>query len=396
MTTISPDTVWRAPGMPVLLAMTLCGFSGYAVLLPAAPLWAAHGGAGSAGVGAVNGVLMLFTVLTQPFVPGAVRRIGWAPVMAGGLLLLGLPSLMHLFSDNLGVTLGLSAVRGVGFGILTVTGSAAVAELVEPARRGAAVGAYGLAIAVPQLLFMPAGPWVAEEIGFWVVFAVGALPVLGCLPAIVLGRHLVHDPDTSHGAEPRVKVYGRLVRPMFLLLGVTLAGGALITFSSDLAGVAWLTTTGLLLLTATAALSRWGVGGMADRFGAQRFLWPLVVLTVVGLTLIMLAISGREDTDAALLLGGMAIVGVAYGGLQNLTLVVSFEAVSRRDYGTASATWNIGFDSGTGLGAVLVGAIAAGASFSTALLVAAVISLATLPVALVGDGGKKIGSRVLK
>lgn len=386
MSTTASSSVWRASGMPVLLAMTLCGFSGYAVLLPAAPLWAAHGGAGSAGVGAVNGVLMLFTVLTQPFVPGAVRRLGWGPVMAGGLLLLGLPSVVHPFSDHLGVILGLSAVRGIGFGILTVTGSAAVAELVEPARRGAAVGAYGLAIALPQFLFMPAGPWVAEEVGFWLVFVVGALPVLGCLPAILLGRHLVHDPDTSHGAEPRLHVYRRLLTPMLLLLGVTLAGGALITFSSDLAGVAWLTTTGLLLMTATAALCRWSVGGLADRFGAQRFLWPLVLLTGLGLLLVTLSIHGSGPTHPVQLLAGLAVVGLAYGGLQNLTLVVSFEAVSRRDYGTASAIWNIGFDSGTGLGAVLVGAIAAGASFPTALLVAAAISLATLPLALLRTG----------
>ena len=34
-------SVWRAPGMPALIAMTALGFSGYAVLMPVAPLWAA-------------------------------------------------------------------------------------------------------------------------------------------------------------------------------------------------------------------------------------------------------------------------------------------------------------------------------------------------------------------
>ncbi|MDN5894289.1 MAG: MFS transporter [Nocardioides sp.] len=385
MSLTHPVSVWRTAGMPALLAMTLLGFSGYAALLPVAPLWAAHGGAGSAGVGAVNGVLMLFTVLTQPFVPGAVRRLGWGPVMATGLVLLGAPSLVHLASDGLPFVLGLSAVRGLGFGILTVTGSAAVAELVAPGRRGAAVGAYGLAVAVPQLLLMPAGPWLAEDIGFWTVFAAGSLPILGCIPALFLGRRLVPHPPDDTAVESRRRVYRRLLRPMVLLLGVTLAGGALITFSTDLAGVAWLTTASLLLLTAFAALSRWGVGGLADQYGEHRFLWPLVALTVVGLLLVALAIAGPDDTDAALLLAGVSLIGIAYGGLQNLTLLVSFHAVSRRDYGTASAVWNIGFDTGTGLGAVLVGAIAAGTSFTTALLVAAVISLATLPLALLPE-----------
>lgn len=36
-------------GTPDLLAMTTLGFSGYALLLPVSPLWAAHGGAGQLG-----------------------------------------------------------------------------------------------------------------------------------------------------------------------------------------------------------------------------------------------------------------------------------------------------------------------------------------------------------
>lgn len=95
---------------------------------------------------------MLFAVLMQPVVPGLIQRWGWGTVMAAGVVLLGLPSLAHLLSDALLPTLALSAVRGLGFGILTVTGSVAIAELVPPERRGRAIGAYGLAIAEPQLV----------------------------------------------------------------------------------------------------------------------------------------------------------------------------------------------------------------------------------------------------
>jgi len=376
-------SVWRAPGMPALLSATAAGFSGFAVMLPVAPLWVVHGGAGSGGAGAVNGMLMLFTVLTQPFVPRALRRFGWGPVMVAGMLLLGLPSLTHLVTDDLGAVLGLSAVRGLGFGVITVVGSAAVAELVEPARRGAAIGAYGLAIAGPHLLLLPAGPWLAEQVGFWVVFALGTLPVLGCLPALALGRHLSAPGGDEDGPpERRGPVVARLLRPMALLLGATVAGGALLTFAPQMVDEAALATGGLLVLTAAAALARWQIGGLADRHGAQLFLWPLVVLTVLGLGLTAYAVGASSVTQSVTFLVGTAVVGACYGALQNLTLVLSFHAVERRDYGVASAVWNIGFDAGTGLGAVVVGAVAAGFSFSTALLVAAGFSLATLPLAL--------------
>lgn len=371
-------------GTPDLLAMTTLGFSGYALLLPVSPLWAAHGGAGAAGAGAVNGVLMLFTVLTQPLMPRLIRHWGWGPVMVTGMVLLGLPSLGHLLSDGLSLTLALSGVRGVGFGVLTVAGSAAVAELVPPERRGRAIGAYGLAIASPQLLLLPAAPWVAETFGFWVVFVAGTCPLVGALPALTLGRTLdplprpSHHPAAGHGRA----AYLPLVRPVTLLLAVTLAGGALLTFIPQVTSDGTLTMLSLLVLTATAALSRWRFGALADRHGVRPFLGTLVLLTTAGMITIAWAIRDPIDTRAAALLVGMAMVGSCYGGLQNLTLVAAFQVVPRRDYGVASAVWNMGFDAGTGLGAVVVGMIAAGTSFTHALLVAALLSLLTLPVAL--------------
>jgi predicted MFS family arabinose efflux permease len=112
-------------------------------------------------------------------------------------------------------------------------------------------------------------------------------------------------------------------------------------------------------------------------------LWPLVLLTVAGLALTALAVENPGNTKLILFLIALALVGIGYGGIQNLTLLLSLGAVTRKDYGTASAVWNIGFDAGTGVGSVLVGTIAAGLSFPPALLVAAAFSLATLPLAFV-------------
>lgn len=395
-------SVWRAPGMPALLLLTAAGFAGYAALLPVVPLWAVEGGSGAAGSGLVNGILLLATVLAQGFVPTLLTRLGTGRVLAAGLALLGVPALLHLISDQLPWILTLSVIRGLGFAILTVTGSAAVAHLVPSARHGAAIGAFGAAIAVPQLLLLPAGPWLADAVGFWAVFILGTFPLLGigAAPrlAAVLREHekrrggLRTDADQSDSQDPSdaagpaadvgPRPTARLIRPMILLLGVTLAGGALITFAPQISSVPAATTGGLTLLTATAALSRWRFGAWADRFGSRPFLWPLVVVTAAGLALASIAVHDADATDVALFLVAMALAGLSYGGLQNLTLVMSRSAVRPEQYGTASAAWNIGFDAGTGLGSVLVGAIAAGLSFPAALLVAAAIPLATLPLAL--------------
>lgn len=363
--------------MPLLIAMTGLGFSGYSALLPVAPMWAASGGAGAAGSGLVNGVLMLFTVLAQLVVPVSLRRFGWTPVLVTGMLLLGLPTAGFALSDDLMPVLAVSAMRGLGFGVLTVTGSALVAELVNPARRGKAIGVYGLAVAGPQVLFVSTGPWIVDQLGFELIFAIGLLPAAAVVPAFILGRRVERVPQAKERAP-----YGSLVRPMVLLLAVTLAGGALITFMAQMSHSAVLSMLALLFMTVAAALTRWLVGTLSDRFGPRTFVWPLVLITALGMATIAWAVRDTESTLVLPLMIGASLVGISYGGLQNLTLVMAFQVVQRPHYGSASAVWNIGFDTGTGLGAVLIGAIAAGASFSTAMIIGGAISLLTLPLAL--------------
>ncbi|WP_307842472.1 MFS transporter [Salinibacterium sp. NG253] len=392
----TPPPVWRAPGMPALLVLTAAGFGGFVVLIPVAPLWAIQGGATEAGSGWVNGILLLVTVMTQPFVPRLLARLGTGRVLAAGLALLGVPPLLLLVSDQLAWILAISAVRGVGFGILTVTGSTVVANLVDRTQHGAAVGIYGASIAIPQILLVPAATLLADAVGFWAVFALGALPLLGISSAPRLARILREQaaerellPATGAtpiapppgGKSARWMLAVTLLRPMMLLSGVTLAGGALITFAPQMSSSAAATAGSLALLTLSAAVTRWAIGGLSDRFGANRFLWPLVIIAVAGLLAIAAAVQNPAATGILLFLVGMTLVGIAYGGLQNLTLLISLAAVPRKQYGTASAVWNIGFDLGTALGSVLIGTLATAFAFSPAILVAAAITLLTLPLA---------------
>ena len=123
---------------------------------------------------------------------------------------------------------------------------------------------------------------------------------------------------------------------------------------------------GLFAFTGVTAFSRWLAGGLADQFGPHRFISPLLAVGAVGLGLAAWAVTVPERSPVALV-AGMMLVGLAYGALQNLTLVVSFAAVPSRLRDVASTSWNIGFDTGTGLGSLVVGFIAAGVSFTAGL-----------------------------
>jgi MFS family permease len=349
--------------MPALLGAVVLGFVGFALLLPVAPMWAVHNGADDFGAGLVNAVLMACTVLAQLSVGLVLRRVGWPVTLAIGLVLLGAPAIAHLAAHNLPTVLLLAALRGLGFGILTVYGVDGIAGLFTQEQRGRAAGAYGLAIAAPQFVLTPLATWLVHQVGYTPVFVLATAPLLA-VPLALRFIHPVPRPP-AHRGEFRT-VSRALVGPIGALVVITAAGGAVLTFAPQFGNAATAFAT-LLALTGPATLGRWLIGGVADRFGADRFIAPMLYLGAAGLAAIAAGIVYRP----ALIVLGALLLGLAYGGLQNLTLVQALATTGGQSRGAVSAAWNIGFDGGTGLGALVVGALATSGSFPMAFAVLA-------------------------
>src|SRR5688572_5453157 len=191
-----------------MLCATTLGFCGFALLFPVVPLWAARGGASAIGAGTTTAALMLITVVTQLAVPWLLGRIGHRWVLGSGLLLVGAPAPLMALSAELWAVVAVAAVRGIGFGLLTVAASAMVGELVPAEQHGRANAWFGAAIGVPQLALLAVGVAVVDVVGFPVVFVVGgAAPVLGALLV-----PLVRMPPAREAIDPDVPgVRGPLV-----------------------------------------------------------------------------------------------------------------------------------------------------------------------------------------
>lgn len=373
----------RSAAFRLMLVVTVLGFGGHALLLPVLPLWVSRAGTGEFGAGTTTGVLMAATVATQLAVPALLRRAGYRLVLAAGLVLLGAPAPFLLFTAALGPVLLVCAVRGIGFGLLTVAGSALVAELVPPAEHGRASARYGYAIGIPQLVLLPLGVATVDLLGFAGVFlAAGIAPLLGAAatPFLRTGR--------PQPAEPRVQDPGELgpavVRspwagtgPMAAMLACSLAQGGLVTFLPLVAPAA--TAVAPLALFAVAlggVLGRGLAGGLVDRHGPRRLLLPGTLLAAVGMGVEVLSVGGA---GWLLILGALA-VGSGFGLVQNDSLVSLFAVAGPARYGAASAAWNIGFDAGTGAGSSGLGAIAEPFGFRAAFAAAALLLLAVLPL----------------
>ncbi|WP_402464918.1 MFS transporter [Isoptericola aurantiacus] len=377
----------------LLLLSTVAAFSCFAPLLSVVPLWAADGGAASGGVGATTGVMMVGTVAIQLAMPRILRYVTLRRASAIGALLLGVPTWAYLVSPAVGWVLAVSAVRGVGFGILVVAGSALVAELVPPERQGRGLGAYGVAIGLPQVVLLPAGVWAVEHVGFAAVFTVtGAAGVLGAAVVLAIresGRTSrsagMVAPDADDDATPgeaRPVRYRTLAGSGVLLLVASCAFGGATSFV-PLAFSA--STASLVLLTISVAgtVGRWWAGVRADSEGVGGLLPFGIAACAVG-TLGIAAGAGLLGGALAVVTAAVAglVYGLGFGALQNDTLVLMFRQAGPGGHGTASAAWNMAYDGGTGTGSLGVGLVAQGIGLSGALGASALPLVACLPYAV--------------
>ncbi|WP_312800822.1 MFS transporter, partial [Corynebacterium variabile] len=130
--------VLKVKGLPLNLLSVFCAFLGWSLLLPVIPVAMLDDGYGDALAGLSTGIFMAATVITQFFVPRLLRSVGYVPVMIAAAVLLGVPSAFYLIDGGAWFVLLVSAVRGIGFGAVTVAQSALLAELVPPRQLGRA------------------------------------------------------------------------------------------------------------------------------------------------------------------------------------------------------------------------------------------------------------------
>ncbi|GAA3216997.1 MFS transporter [Actinocorallia longicatena] len=348
--------------LALLFTATFGALTGFYLLLSVVPLYVSGGGAGRAEAGAATALLLAAQVPAELATPALTARFGHRAVLGAGLLLLGLPALLLPLGTSAALVGGVSFARGLGTGLVVVVGGALVPLLVPEGRRGEGLGVAGVVAAVPAVLALPLGVWLAHAIGFTPVFVIGGLAAmtgLFCLPALP-GRGTGDQAGMLAGLRSPA-----LVRPSVMFGATAMAAGAAITFLPITAGRA--APAALLFQALTMTAGRWWGGRLVDRHGPSRLVAPALVACAAGTALL-----GPAPLAAA------ALFGTGFGLAQTATYTLMLSRVDASGYGTVSALWNLAFDAGMGAGAAALGVTAGLTGYPAAYALTAVLILASL------------------
>lgn len=392
----------RGRGFALLIAATAVGLCGFAAVLPLVPLWATRGGAGAFGAGSTTAAFMLTTVLTQLAMPWLLDRGGYRWAFPVGALVMGLPTPLFALTADLGPLIAVSAVRGVGFGMVSVAGTALAARLVPHSQVGRATGYYGLAVGLPQVLILPGGVALALNVGFDVAFWItGLCSVAGAFLAWGVwfadggrNRAALRSPSRAETDAPDGPSGGPLLlalaAPLVLMLVTASAASAIITFLAiPFERAAWLVGGALAAYALAVVGGRWTAGMLHDRHRRTLLLLPGTVGAVLGMALVTAALWAHGNGEGGLGAGtvlmvllGALVFGLGFGAVQNETVTLMLNRAGPSGYGRASAVWNIGYDAGAGAGAMVLGLLIQLFGYAPAFAVTAVALLAAVPLAL--------------
>jgi predicted MFS family arabinose efflux permease len=369
--------------LSLVLFLIQAGYHGFTVAIPLA---LSRAGRTDAEIGTLVGLATLIQIPAALIAGALIDRYGGIRlVLVGGLFYLASVALLLLPGVEPAtstVAIGVArALQGIGFGIALPAALALVPRLVQPARRGIALGTATVSHNLSYIALPPISIVILDAWGLDGVSLVVGLLVSSAL-AVVLARPLHVVSSVESVMEAASRKFGFALRSSWLsLLAITvlftLHWGVIVAYlpqRADLAGAnvgVFFVADGIFVM-----LSRIPAGWLADRTRPAIPIVAGILVTLVGVGLLLLPLSTPLIFVSGLLTG----VGAAL-----IVAPILLELTRRSadaDRGSAFALYSAAFAAGSAIGAVATAPLIEGLGFEVVLAVALAALLASVLVAL--------------
>ena len=327
-------------------------------------------------VGLIMGIHSVTAILVRPLFGRVLDKRGGRIVAIVGMLVMiaSMPGFYLLQSAGL-LAILLRALNGVGWGVATTALLAICSDLVPPAQMAHSLGIIGVAGIVSQAV----GPTVAEEIlrhhSFNAVFTVSLVTLAAALLCIVpiKGEAAPKTARSKVEQKPSIVVYPLFILFIIAAMPVThgAARGTVLNFIALYGASLGFGRIGpfFLAFSAAAIITRFGLGGISDRYGRKSVILPSAVL--IGLNLFWIA--GLHSYWAFVVTGFIA--GLGQGMIFPALSTYLIDFLGRENKGLALGLYLSLFDVGMGLGSPVFGWISDVSGYRTMYIAAGCLIL---------------------
>lgn len=359
---------------PFVLICLATGFFylSFYLILPVMPLYVASLGGTSTQIGLIIGLFAFVAMFMRPLAGWLIDTRGDRKVLVAGMAIFLLASLGYLLTPSVQGVLALRVFHGIGMGLFPTAATVVIAELAPPARRGEAMGWFGIANSISVILGPAGGLAVVTRLGYGTIFVVAAgVAALGLECIRQLPRPTRDPGRRARVPRPRDVFSRAALLPSTILLCLCVSYGAVIAFIPIVATQRGLANPGLFFTVYAAAmlLVRSKAGEISDRLGRAAVILPGMVITAVSLVAL-----GLTSGPTGVLLGA-AVFGVGFGCVQPALTALTADRVAPEERGKAMGTFYTAWELGIVVGAVGSGWILNLTTFSVVLMICSALAL---------------------
>ena len=281
------------------------------------PLYIQQLGGTEIEIGFVMGLYSGVGIICQPLIGPWVDVIGRRPFMLGGVALNVVASLLAALPGSVALLALVRVIQGFAFSTFFVGAFSYVVDIIPPARRGWALGIYGVSGFVATAFAPVLGEWIVRRWGFRSLFVASAVLALGTAALVWPMREARRDailrlaPGTMRAALEDV-----LRLPMVVAVFFGLGSGTVFAFMPTFAEDLGVTTLSLFYTgyAASAIAVRIAGGTLIDTRGRRAVIVPSMFVQASG-TLLLAALGvlvTRSSVTPVVPL--LVIVGLIAGG----------------------------------------------------------------------------------
>jgi MFS family permease len=360
------------------LALWLFAFGVFFVafqLLPVFPLRIEALGGSKTLSGAYLTVYTLASALSAPLMGTIADRVGRKRMLIAASSLFIAFSLLYAVVTPIPALLVIGVVHGSLWSAILASSSAIMTEIIPVSRRTQGLAFWGLASTAAIAIAPAVGIEVYRRIG-WTGLCL-EMAVVSAVMALWATRLPAHVPQ--HGANPPslAKAWDWSVISTALSFSTIAIGYGGVTSYVAMLSIERHIHPPSLFFTVSAisiAVIRMTASHLGDRYGTRAILFPAFAAIPVAFVLLAYAQTRAQLVVAAIVFG--VAMGSAFPAFMSFLVGSTDEKNRARTFGS----FVLAFDTGIGLGSLIMGAIAERRGLGFAFLVAAAISCLAIPV----------------
>ena len=340
-------------------------FFSFQMIFPTLPIYINHLGGNDAVIGLVMGVFTVTSLLTRPLAGWALDTVGRRRVFIIGLVVLLICALSYSFATAVGTIVIIRLLHGIGWGISGTSAATIAAEIIPKSRFGEGMGYFSLANSLSMAVAPATGIYIAFNYGFQILFWVSSvLVVVGIIFSFCIKYKRLEVKDSQFKISGLYERSAVMPAIMFFCIAITFSSISnflpLYALQRGISNVGTFFTVYALAILISRPLS----GKLVDRYGYD-------ITIIPGMAFVLSAMVGISFVETKMwFLIAAFVYGIGFGATQMSLQTMVVRYIPRQRLGAANATFFSGMDSGMGIGAISLGAIASLAGYSQMYLYA--------------------------